>query len=178
VAIIGSKNSGKTAVSEYLIERFVKDGFRVAGIKHIHHEFTIDTEGKDTWRMARKGAEIIASISPNEIAVLFKKINNWHDNFDKTLKLLKNEGIEVIVAEGFHMILGKRSDVLKIITVKKEDEVKQFLETTENPVIAIINNTGGMINEEKARNIPILSFPPDDELYQLVMKAVKMDRET
>jgi molybdopterin-guanine dinucleotide biosynthesis protein B len=52
---MGSKNAGKTTVAEFLVERFVRDGLRVAAVKHIHHEFTIDTQGKDTWRLSKKG---------------------------------------------------------------------------------------------------------------------------
>jgi molybdopterin-guanine dinucleotide biosynthesis protein B len=82
---MGSKNAGKTTVAEFLVERFVRDGLRVGAVKHIHHEFTMDTQGKDTWRLSRKGASIVASISPNEMAVMFYRFTGWNSSFE-TLK--------------------------------------------------------------------------------------------
>jgi len=64
VAVVGSSNSGKTTAVEALIKGLTKRGYTVASAKHIPDpEFTIDTEGKDTWRYAKAGASSVLSVA-------------------------------------------------------------------------------------------------------------------
>ncbi|MDQ7032752.1 MAG: molybdopterin-guanine dinucleotide biosynthesis protein MobB, partial [Desulfonauticus sp.] len=69
IAVLGRKSSGKTTTIEVLTKELVKKGYKIAAIKHIPEKnFTIDTEGKDTWRFAQSGATKIISIASKEIA--------------------------------------------------------------------------------------------------------------
>ena len=73
IAVIGTRNSGKTTVVEVIIKGLTKKGYSVASAKHIpEKEFTIDTQGKDTWRHAKAGASTVLSISPNELTIIKK----------------------------------------------------------------------------------------------------------
>ncbi|MCK4434661.1 molybdopterin-guanine dinucleotide biosynthesis protein B, partial [Candidatus Bathyarchaeota archaeon] len=73
IAVVGTKNSGKTTVIEILTKELVKRGYRLAVAKHIPEpSFTIDTEGKDTWRFAEAGAETIVSVASDEIVTVEK----------------------------------------------------------------------------------------------------------
>ena len=74
VAAVGISGSGKTTTVEYLISKLSSMGYNVGAIKHIHREgFTIDQEGKNTWRFSHAGAKITVAISPEEIAIIEKK---------------------------------------------------------------------------------------------------------
>lgn len=70
VSIVGYANSGKTTLLEKLIPELKRRGYRVATIKHHHHDFDIDRPGKDTWRHAAAGAETVVLASPKKIAVI------------------------------------------------------------------------------------------------------------
>ena len=48
--------AGKTTLVEQLVRRLRDSGERVSVIKHAHHAFDIDHEGKDSWRHRRAGA--------------------------------------------------------------------------------------------------------------------------
>ena len=50
VGITGVSGSGKTRLMVRLIPIFTKQGYRVATIKHAHHNFEIDKPGKDSFR--------------------------------------------------------------------------------------------------------------------------------
>ena len=51
IDVAGLKKSGKTTVVENLVTGFKKRGYKVGTIKKIHiPEFSIDQEGKDTFR--------------------------------------------------------------------------------------------------------------------------------
>ena len=61
--LAGFSGSGKTTLAEKLIATATKKGVRLATIKHAHHRFEADIEGKDSWRHRKAGAQqtLIAS---------------------------------------------------------------------------------------------------------------------
>ncbi len=112
-----------------------KRGYRVATIKHVHDEgFTIDVEGKDTWRHARAGAKAVVCVSPKELAVI-RKVSTSKYGLEDLLKYC--EGADIVLLEGFKELVGRNPLVQKIIAVK---EVKEALEASSliEPVLAFV----------------------------------------
>jgi len=71
--IYGPSNSGKTQLAEKLVAALREKDYSVGTVKNIHVEgFTIDTEGKDTWRHHEAGAEMVVANSEDEVAFLVK----------------------------------------------------------------------------------------------------------
>ncbi len=70
VSIVSKKNSGKTTLLEKLIPELCRRGYRVGTVKHDHHGFDIDREGKDTWRHKQAGAATVVISSPKKIALV------------------------------------------------------------------------------------------------------------
>ena len=52
----GFSGAGKTTLVEQLVARLRQAGQRVSVVKHAHHTFDIDHEGKDSWRHRQAGA--------------------------------------------------------------------------------------------------------------------------
>ena len=74
VSLIGLKKTGKTTCIEALIKEFKSRGMKVGTVKSmVHSKFTIDTEGKDTWRHQEAGADFVVSLSKDEIAYIEKR---------------------------------------------------------------------------------------------------------
>ncbi len=135
VCVIGKSGSGKTTTIEYLTRHLTKLGFRVGVGKHIHKEgFTFDTKGKDTWRHARAGAKTVIGISPNEIAV-FKKENS-KTSFQQMMRLFREEGVDIVLLEGFSSICSKEA-LPKILAVGKKTDLEHALAKSSPPVLAI-----------------------------------------
>jgi molybdopterin-guanine dinucleotide biosynthesis protein B len=60
----GWSGSGKTTLIEAIIPRLTAAGLRVSLVKHAHHEFDIDTPGKDSWRHRHAGCtEVLVTSS-------------------------------------------------------------------------------------------------------------------
>ena len=61
--LAGYSGSGKTTLAEKLIAKAANAEVRIATIKHAHHRFEADIEGKDSWRHRKAGAQqtLIAS---------------------------------------------------------------------------------------------------------------------
>lgn len=135
IAVLGSKNSGKTATIEALIRELTSRGYKVAAVKHIPEKgFTIDTAGKDTWRFAKAGAETILAVSEKEIAVI-RKVDTSKLTLKEMVQNCENNA-SIIVLEGFRSLVGRDEQVLKIVAVKSKPEATFALDTY-TPVIAL-----------------------------------------
>lgn len=170
IAVVGTKKSGKTTVVTYLIERLSKDGFRVAAVKHIHHEFTIDTEGKDTYRMSRSGAEIVASVSPKETAVLF--YGRHRSAIPMLMEIFDREKIDVVLYEGFRDQLGKDREVHKIVTLKNVSEL-DVLNGLEGPILAIFSFEKQIVDKV---NVPVFGPETKEDFYDHILNQIGLKR--
>lgn len=94
-SFIAYSGTGKTTFIEKLIPELKKQGLRVAVIKHDGHDFEMDKEGKDTWRMTRAGADVTGIISAKKAAIM----ENRPLDFEDLLRRIKN--VDVVLAEGF-----------------------------------------------------------------------------
>ena len=99
-AVTGSgQNAGKTTAVVNLVSEFKKRGLSVATIKQIHEmNFSMDKRGKDSWRHAEAGADIVIAASPVE-AVAIKRISGLN-RFDEAMSLLAGQELDILVIEG------------------------------------------------------------------------------
>ncbi len=65
LAVCGWSGSGKTTLLEAVVPELVRDGLAVAVVKHDAHGLDVDTPGKDSDRLFRAGADVVAH-SPEE----------------------------------------------------------------------------------------------------------------
>lgn len=68
--ITGWKNSGKTGLTERLVAEFTVRGFTVSTIKHAHHAFDVDHEGRDSYRHRQAGAQEVLVSSGARWAIM------------------------------------------------------------------------------------------------------------
>jgi molybdopterin-guanine dinucleotide biosynthesis adapter protein len=171
VAAVGVSGSGKTVTLEYLISRLSSEGFRVGSIKHVHHEgFTMDKEGTNTWRYAQAGAKVIVAISPEEIDII-KKTETALNDLDQVISLLEKEKLDIVFIEGFHSLIAKREDIPKIVTAKDIEGLKQTLQGTLAPVLAI---TGLVAMNTSLRcfvGVPFVKVPSEGNLLIQLIKS-------
>ena len=131
IAIIGRSKSGKTSLIEQLIPELIKRGYRVATIKHHDQDFTIDQEGKDTWRHKQAGAQSVIISSPRKVAVIEDSFQDL--SLDELVVRLSLEA-DIIIAEGF-----KRDRHPKIEVFRQEGH-SQPLATELKNVIAVVTD--------------------------------------
>ena len=98
ISIVGRSNSGKTTFLEKLVRELKSRHYRVAVIKHDTHGFDIDHPGKDTWRMAQAGSDIVMISSPNKMAMI-KNISN-ELTLDQLQAQIMDE-VDIILSEGY-----------------------------------------------------------------------------
>jgi len=170
VAVLGRSGSGKTRTIEYLVSSLTERGFRVGSAKHVHHpDFTIDVEGKDTWRHAKAGSKRIVCLAEGEVTVI-RRERGLDYTLRRLLELFEDEEFDILIIEGFHWLVSKRGDVKKIVAAKDEDELKSILEGTSPPIIAVT----GMVAKGRGRadlDIPVIDIEGEGEM--LVEKVVE-----
>ena len=66
----GFSGAGKTTLVEQLVARLRQAGQRVSVVKHAHHTFDIDHEGKDSWRHRQAGAFEVVIASRRRLAMI------------------------------------------------------------------------------------------------------------
>jgi len=174
VAVIGSKNSGKTVAIEYMTSDLSKRGFRIGSIKHVHHpNFTIDTEGRDTWKHAHARAKVVVCVAKQEISII-KKVDTSQYDIDRIVDQIKEENLDVIFWEGFHSFIAKRKDVLKIITAKNSNDLSQRMEGTSQPIIAITGPIAQTDFEGIGEKTPVINLEKEGEqLIQIIEGYLK-----
>jgi len=157
LAVIGSKNSGKTTVIEILVKQLTKEGYKIATVKHIPKEdFSIDTEGKDTWRHAKAGAKNVISIAPNEMTVIHK-VKTENLALEDIIQYCHE--VDMIILEGFRKLVGTKPNVFKIITAKN---IEEAIEASKNfkSIIAFSGASVQRLPKDK------LNYPVIDALNQ------------
>jgi molybdopterin-guanine dinucleotide biosynthesis adapter protein len=130
----------------------------------------MDKEGTNTWRYAKAGAKVIVAISPEEIDII-RKTEMALNNVDQITALIKEEDMDIVFIEGFHSLVAKRTDVPKIITAISENGLKQTLDGTVQPILAIAGIVAENSSSKVYNNIPIIKVPEDGQkLVELVKK--------
>lgn len=107
VGFSGYSGSGKTTLVEKLVAEFVRRGLQVSVVKHAHHSFDIDHEGKDSWRHRKAGAREVVIASGQRLA----KIREFSEPLAPTVHELLAElsHCDWALVEGF-----KRSAIPKV----------------------------------------------------------------
>ena len=62
--------TGKTTLLEALLPRLTQAGIRIGMLKHAHHNFDVDKEGKDSFRLRKAGASQMLISSRNRYALM------------------------------------------------------------------------------------------------------------
>lgn len=127
IGICGYHKSGKTTLIVKLLARLKEEGYRIATIKNIPKPFSIDTEGKDTWKHGAAGAQVVVASSPNETAFIFKR-GMPLDEIAEILNAVEHP--DVILVEGH-----KEEEIPKIAVknielegaIKYEDNLEEIL---------------------------------------------------
>ena len=136
IAVVGSRQSGKTTAIETIVQGLTKRGRRVAAIKHISEEdFSIDTEQKDTWRYTKSGAHVVAALAPHEIAII-RKVDTSKFSLDKIAKICENN-FDILILEGFRKLVEKEPTVQKIVAAKTMEELSDASKRYK-PILAFV----------------------------------------
>lgn len=149
--ITGWKNTGKTGLVERLVTELSFRGFTVSTIKHAHHSFDVDYQGRDSYRHREAGACEVLLSSGNRWALMHEL--RGADEMSLADLLTKLTPVDVVLVEGFKtegheklechraststMVIGRADDTIIGIASDIELDVElPFFDLNDTKVIA------------------------------------------
>lgn len=118
VSIVAKSGTGKTTLLEKLIAELKSRGYKVGAVKHDAHSFSIDHEGKDSWRLTQAGADTMLITSPAKVAMVKQNPDDQEPPVAETIARYCQD-LDLVLTEGF-----KRSAMPKIEVNRKERSAK------------------------------------------------------
>ena len=109
VSFNGRSGVGKTTYLEKLIAELKGRGYRVGVIKHDIHGFEMDRPGKDTWRHAQAGADVVC-ISSFEKFALIKKMQRDMPLAEIVSRI---DDVDIILVEGYKNHSARRVEIYR-----------------------------------------------------------------
>ena len=161
LGFVASSGTGKTTLLTQLIPILKTRGLHLAMIKHTHHQFDIDTPGKDSYELRQAGAEQVMVASRHRWALMAETPNQTDDPPLETLiDHLDTRALDLILVEGF-----KHAAVPKIELHRPV--LKQALLFPEDPNIIAIASDAPLTQQT---DLPVLALNNPEAIADFVME--------
>jgi molybdopterin-guanine dinucleotide biosynthesis adapter protein len=147
IGVAGFKNAGKTTLVEKLVTELTRRGYRISTVKHAHHSFDIDHEGRDSFRHRKAGASEVAVVSRHRWAIIHESREDAEPSLQDILSKL--EPCDLVIVEGYKRDTHDKIEVRNLALQNPE------LAGDDPTIVAIAAN--GAVD-----NAPVPLFDRDD----------------
>jgi molybdopterin-guanine dinucleotide biosynthesis protein B len=159
IGVAGFKNSGKTTLVEKLVLHLTQQGYRLSTVKHAHHSFDIDHEGRDSFRHRKAGASEVAVISKERTAIIHELRGQEPPTLTEVLDKLHD--CDLVIVEGY------KRDTHDKIEVRNLSLKHPELAGDDPTVVAIAAN--GTVN---GPTVPVFDRDDVSTLATFILKHV------
>lgn len=132
IGFAGWSGAGKTTLLAQLIPALVARGLRVSTIKHAHHEFDVDTPGKDSHTHRLVGAAEVLVSSANRWALMHELRGAPEPDLPELLAHLAP--VDLVLVEGF------KRDRHPKIEIHRSELGKPFLHPDDPHIVAVASD--------------------------------------
>lgn len=101
LGFVGYSGAGKTTLLKQLLPLLRARGLRVGVIKHAHHDFDIDTPGKDSYELRKAGADQMLVASARRWALMVESGDDHDPLLGKLIQRMDWASLDLILVEGF-----------------------------------------------------------------------------
>ncbi|NOI82697.1 bifunctional molybdopterin-guanine dinucleotide biosynthesis adaptor protein MobB/molybdopterin molybdotransferase MoeA [Vibrio tubiashii] len=157
--------TGKTTLLEALLPKLTEAGLRIGMLKHAHHNFDVDKEGKDSYRLRKAGASQMLISSRNRFA-LMTETPEQESEFAYLLSRFDTDKLDVILVEGCKNIAFPK------IELHREAVGKPWLYNNDDNIIAIAADS---IVEDS--DLPQMNINDLDAIAHFVTEYVQSQAE-
>jgi molybdopterin-guanine dinucleotide biosynthesis adapter protein len=154
----GWSGSGKTTLIEQLIPRFIASGLSVSLVKHAHHEFDLDQQGKDSFRHRQAGCQEVLVTSAVRWALQHELRGGPELTLDAALQRLSP--CDLALVEGF-----KAAPIPKL-EVYRAGVGKPLLHPGDPHIVAVA--TDGPL----ATSLPVLPLADIDGIATFILQCL------
>ena len=159
--LAGWSGSGKTTVIVSLLPKLLHRGFSVSTVKHAHHQFDIDSPGKDSHQHRRAGAKEVMISSINRWALM----HEISDSKDPALAELTEHmsPVDLLIVEGF-----KWEPHLKM-EIHRPSLGKPLLQPEDGNIIVVASD-----EPIKGLNVPVIPLGDISGIADFIVDAVDL----
>lgn len=102
---------GKTTLLTRLLPLLRERGMHIGMIKHAHHEFDIDTPGKDSYALRKAGAEQVMLASSRRWALMTETPSQAEADLFTLVEHLDQRRLDLILVEGFRHVAFRKIEL-------------------------------------------------------------------
>lgn len=161
-AVVGPGGTGKTSLIERLVVELKSRGRSVAVIKHCSRGFSLDLQGKDSWRFTEAGSDGVGLVSPEETAIIQKKPGQA-DDIQVAASHFMN--MDIVLIEGRQTI----QNIPKIELLRKG--VAEKVTTPLQELAAVVSDFAVDISR------PVFDFSQINELANFLEKEARVETD-
>lgn len=161
ISVIGYSNTGKTTTIEAIIKELKKRNYSVGTVKCSHHEFSVDTEGKNTYRHKKAGAELVTSRNEIETAILWPgkmDIYQLLQLYDQDYVIIEGEsGVNapnIVTGDSNKGIEEKINNLTILISGKSAHEISEYKGIKAISALINIEELVDFIDEKTFEHLP------------------------
>lgn len=151
--------TGKTSLLVKLLPLLNEKGLRVGVIKHAHHTFDIDHEGKDSYELRKAGARQMLIGSDKRWALIAETENNKNRLGDFISKL-DNEYLDLILVEGF------KPEMIPKIEITRPSLGNPLFYPEDKSVIAVATDAELPVKT----SLPVLDMNNPQQITEFIVK--------
>jgi len=126
--------TGKTTLLLKVIPELKQNGLRVAVVKHAHHNFDMDTPGKDSYEIRKAGAIPMLICSSVRTVITIENENVAEPELNDILQHIPPDSVDLVLVEGF------KSWPFNKIELHREATGKPMMYTEDNHIMAIAHD--------------------------------------
>ncbi len=160
--------TGKTTLLTRLLPVLRERGLRVGLVKHAHHRFEIDHDGKDSFKLRKAGATPVLVASKERWAIIHENENNAEPDLGELIDRVDDLGVDLILVEGF------KHEAMPKVELTRPSLGRPLIFPEDHNVIAVACDD--KLGESCA--LPILDLNNIDEIADFVIAYMRSSLDT
>lgn len=163
--VTGWKNNGKTTLVTRIVKELTTRGYKIATVKHAHHDFDIDHEDTDSWRHRKAGAQEVAVVSSRRFAIIHE--NEQEEEVSLASILERLSPCDMVLVEGY-----KRDSHDKIEVRRTGGKIGEPLFKSDPHIVAIASDTS--VDET---NLPVFNLDDISTITDFIEKHMELKQQ-
>ncbi len=168
VGFAAFSGSGKTTLVSGVIPVLRAAGLHIGVIKHAHHNFSVDTPGKDSYELRNAGAEQVLIASRQRMAWIKETDGEREPTLQELLEFYAGQLLDLIIVEGF-----KHGPFTKI-EIHRSTISRPLLANKDANIIAVATDSPASLDV----GVTILDLNNYDEIADFILKAMQQNALT
>lgn len=158
LGFVAYSGTGKTTLLEKLIPVLMRRGIKIALLKHAHHDFDIDTPGKDSHRLRQAGAGQVMVASQKRWALMTENpASEGEPQLCQLLEHFNSELFDLLLVEGF------KHESYPKIELQRRALAKPLMHPNDSDIIALATD-----NPQKGALIPQLDINSPEAIADFI----------